>query len=585
MATGIGTYRPLITGSTHMVSTGHYLATSAGYRILEQGGNATDAGVAAGIALNVVLPQFTSFGGVAPIIVHDSGKRETMEISGLGRWPKEARIEYFNEHCGGDMPLGVLRTVTPAATDAWLTALKLYGTMSFEQVVTPALELAEGGFPIPLTLHRALVRAGDPLAHDEGDARHWRTTASVFYPNGKALEPGDLLVQPDLARTFRRLIQIERDQSKQGREEAIQAARDFFYLGDIAREMVDFCRAQGGLLSLDDLADFKVGVQSPAAGSYKGIDVYTCGPWCQGPTSIQALQVLEQFDLRSMGHNSPDYLHTIIEALKLAFSDRHHYYGDPDFVDVPMQGLLSKSFAKERAQAIQMDTAFPRMPAPGDPWAHQGNGPGASQLTSPEPVGGPIPADTSYACVVDRWGNAFSATPSDGIGGAPVTTGLGFVISPRGSQSWLDPNHPCALAPGKRPRLTPNPGLAMKDGKVWMPFGTPGGDVQCQSMVQLFLNVAEFGMDVQSAIEAPRVSTWSFPNSFHPHAYHPGLVGIEGRIASETAAELERRGHKAEVWDDWTGRMGCLCAIEVHRERGGLSAGSDPRRDGYAIGR
>jgi gamma-glutamyltranspeptidase/glutathione hydrolase len=585
MATGISTYRPLITGTTHMVSTGHYLATSAGYRILEQGGNATDAGVAAGIALNVALPQYTSFGGVAPIIVHDSAKQETMQVSGLGRWPRDASIDYFNQHTGGELPLGALRTVTPAAADAWLTTLKLYGTMTFEQVVTPALELAEGGFPIPTTLHRALVRAGDPLAHDEGDARHWQSTASVFYPNGKALGSGELLVQTDLGRTFRRLIEIEREHSPQGREQAIQAARDFFYLGDIAREMVDFCRDRGGLLSLRDLAEFAVTIEAPAAGSYKGIDVYTCGPWCQGPTSIQALHILEQFDLKAMGHNTPDYLHTVIEALKLAFSDRHHYYGDPDFVDVPLDGLLSKSFAVERARAIERNAAHPEMPRPGDPWAHQGGASKPSQLASPEPVGGGLPADTSYACVVDRWGNAFSATPSDGIGGGPVATGLGFVISPRGSQSWLDPDHPCSIAPGKRPRLTPNPGLAMKDGKVWMPFGTPGGDVQCQSMVQLFLNVTEFGMDVQTAIEAPRVSTWSFPNSFHPHAYHPGLVGVEGRISPETVAELERRGHQPDVWDDWTGRMGCLCAIEVDRERGGLSAGSDPRRDGYAMGR
>ena len=585
MATGISTYRPLITGVTHMVSTGHYLATSAGFRILEQGGNATDAGVAAGIALNVVLPQYTSFGGVAPIIIHDSQRGETVQISGLGRWPQEASIDYFMEHAGGDMPPGALRTVTPAAADAWLTALKLYGSMSFEQVVTPALELAEGGFPIPFTLHRALVRAGDPLAHDEGDSRHWRTTSSVFYPNGKALGPGDMLAQPDLARTFRRLIDVERGHACQGREDAIQAARDFFYLGDIAREMVDFCRSQGGLLSLEDLSGFSVEVLPPAAGRYKGIDVFTCGPWCQGPVSIQALQILESFDLGAMGHNSPDYLHTVIEALKLAFSDRHHYYGDSDFVDVPLEGLLSKSFAAERANSINPGSAYPEMPNPGDPWVHQDNVSRASKLTKPEPVGGAIPADTSYACVVDRWGNAFSATPSDGIGGAPVAEGLGFVISPRGSQSWLDPEHPCAIAPGKRPRLTPNPGLAMKAGKVWMPFGTPGGDVQCQSMVQLFLNVAEFGMDVQTAIEAPRVSTWSFPNSFHPHAYHPGLVGVEGRIPAETAAELERRGHRTEVWDEWTGRMGCLCAIEVDLERGGLSAGSDPRRDGYAMGR
>jgi gamma-glutamyltranspeptidase/glutathione hydrolase len=286
-----------------------------------------------------------------------------------------------------------------------------------------------------------------------------------------------------------------------------------------------------------------------------------------------------------MGHNSPEYLHTLLEALKLAFSDRHSYYGDPDFVDVPLDGLLSKAYATDRRSAIDPGRACPEMPLAGDPWPYQQGEPTAEKVAHPEPVSGKLQADTSYVCVVDRWGNAFSATPSDTAGNAPVARGLGFAISARGSQTWLDPDHPCALAPGKRPRLTPNPAMAFWDGKVWMPFGTPGGDVQPQSMVQLFLNVAEFGMDVQQAIEAPRVSTWSFPNSFWPHAYEPGLVGVEGRIHPDTLAELERLGHRLDVWEDWTVRMGCLCAIEVDRARGGLSAGADPRRDGYAIGR
>ncbi|MCH7605598.1 MAG: gamma-glutamyltransferase [Chloroflexi bacterium] len=225
MAIGLSTYRPLITGTTHMVSSGHYLATAAGYRVLEQGGNATDAGVAAGITINVVLPQYTSFGGVAPIILHDAQKQETVTISGLGRWPKAASIDYFNQHAGGDLPAGVLRTVTPAAADGWLTALKLYGTMTFEQVVTPALELAEGGFPIPASLHRALARAGDELTHDEGDSRAWRSNRDVFYPGGQALETGALLVQKDLARTFRRLIQVEKDNASSSEDHECSNAR------------------------------------------------------------------------------------------------------------------------------------------------------------------------------------------------------------------------------------------------------------------------------------------------------------------------------------------------------------------------
>ncbi len=580
MAIGLRSYRPLITGTTHMVSAGHYLATAAGYRILEQGGNATDAGVAAGIVINVTLPQYTSFGGVAPIILHDAQRGETVTISGLGVWPKAASIDYYNNHVNGDLPKGVMRTVTPAAADAWLTAIKLYGTMSFEQVVTPALELAEGGFPIPATLHRALVNnlENSPISG-------WPTSMEAYYPGGKVPDIGDVLVQPDLARTFRRLIEVERDNASRGREAAIQAARDFFYLGDIGEEMVRFVQEGGGLLTMEDLADFHVKLEKPAAGSYKGIDVYTCGPWCQGPVSIETLQILEGYDLKGMGHNSPDYLHTLLEALKIAFSDRHSYYGDPDFVNVPMDGLMSKAYAADRRGAIDPRLATPEMPLAGNPWAFQnGDGP-ATRVAHPKALAGVMEADTSYLCVIDRWGNAFSATPSDSMGNTPVARGLGFTVSSRGSQTWLDPDHPCALVAGKRPRLTPNPALAMRDGKVWMPFGTPGGDVQCQSMAQLFLNVVEFGMDLQQAIEAPRISTWSFPNSFWPHAYTPGAVGAEGRIPSDTLAELERRGHKVEVWDEWTVKVGNLCGIQVDRERGGLSAGADPRRDAYAMGR
>lgn len=580
MAIGLRSYRPLITGTTHMVSSGHYLATAAGYRILEQGGNATDAGVAAGIVINVTLPQYTGFGGVAPIIVHDAQRQETATIAGLGRWPKAASIEYFQQHAGGDLPSGILRTVTPAAADAWITALKLYGTMSFEHVVTPALELAEKGFPIPASLQRPLAGL-----FAQATANGWTTTLEAFFPGGKPLGIGDVLVQSDLARTFKRVIQAERENASQGREEALQAARDFFYKGEIAEEMVRFSQEQGGLLTMEDLADFQAKVEPPAIGSYNGIDVYTCGAWSQGPVSIQALHILEDCDLKGMGHNSPEYIHTFLEAMKLAFADRHAYYGDPDFVGVPLEGLLSKAYAAQRRNSIDSSQASVAMPYAGDPYAFQSGDSNGHIPAHPEPVAGRLEADTSYICVVDKWGNAFSATPSDSAGGAPVAKGLGFVISPRGSQSWLDSDHPSSVAPGKRPRLTPNPALAFKDGKAWMPFGTPGGDVQPQSMVQLFLNVAEFGMDVQQAVEAPRVSTWSFPNSFWPHAYYPGLVGVEGRLPAHTIAELERRGHQVDIWDDFTSKMGCLCAIQVDRERGTLSGGADPRRDGYAMGR
>ncbi len=588
MALGLRTYRPLIAGRTHMAAAGHYLATAAAYRILEQGGNATDAGVAAGIALNVTLPQYTSFGGVAPIMIHDAGRGETATIAGLGRWPKAASVDYFEANHGGQLPGGVLRTVTPSAADAWLSALQLFGTMSFRQVVTPALELAEQGFPIPQSLHRALAREEDKFANGSRDPRIWSTTLDVFFPRGKALGTGEVAVQKELANTFRRLISAERGAAGKGRVMGLQAARDIFYRGDMAHKMVEFNRAQGGLLSLDDMAEFEAKLEPPVSIDYKGIEVFTCGPWCQGPTTIQALGILSGFDLKAMGHNSPDYLHTLIESLKLAFSDRHSYYGDPDFVNVPMKGLLDPDYAAQRRQEIDRARACPDMPKAGDPWAYQGysdqNGSKATPA-HPEPVAGAAEPDTSYICVVDRWGNGFSATPSDGFSGAAAVPGLGFAMSTRGYQTWLDRDHPACLMPGKRPRLTPNPAMAFRDGKLWMPFGTPGGDVQCQSMTQLFLNVAEFGVDVQQAIEQPRVASWSFPESGFPHGYTPAAMSAEGRIDPETIRELERRGHVVDVWNDWTPSMGALCAITIDRERETLEVGADLRRDNYALGR
>ena len=585
MAIGIETHRPLITGVSHIASTGHYLATAAAYRILEQGGNATDAGVAAGLVLNVVLPQYTSFGGVAPILIYDKASNLTKSISGLGRWPKSASVEYFSKNHNLELPAGVLRTVTPSAADAWLTTLKNFGTMKFEEVVRPAWELAENGFPIPSSLHNALVKEGDKLVHDEGEGVFWSTSMDVFFRNGIALQTGQVLVQKDLANTFNRLIEVEKAYQSLGREEAIQSARDYFYKGEIAEEMVAFIQSQGGLLSIDDLAEFSVEIETPPSITYKDCEVYSCGPWCQGPVTLQTLKILETYDLVSMGHNSASYLHTVVEALKLAFADRHNFYGDPDFVNVPMEGLLSGDYAKTRAHMIDHNRAAVEMPLPGDPWKYQSGESSRGTVRVPKEVVGGLPADTSYISVVDQWGNAFSGTPSDGIGGGPTVPGLGFVISPRGSQSWLDEAHPSCLVPGKRPRLTPTPSMAFRNGRLLMPFGTPGGDVQCQSMVQLFLNVSEFGMNVQQAIEAPRISTWNFPNSFWPHAYHKNLIGIEGRIHSDTLAGLSSMGHELEVWDDWTPRMGALCAIEVDHERGALFGGADLRRDGYAIGR
>ena len=569
---GIPSYRPTVMGVIHMVSAGHYLAASAGYRILEEGGNAIDAGVASGIAINVTLPHMTSFGGVAPIIVYLAEAREVVTISGLGRWPRATSLELFTEKYG-EIPHGMGRTVVPAAADAWLTALERYGTMSFEQVVTPALELAEKGFPISPGLASSIADHADQISG-------WDETAGDFMPSGSPLRTGEVLVRDGLATLFREMIEVERA-STSGREAAIRAARDHFYTGEVAERMASFCQENGGYLTVEDLADFSVKVEAPEHGSYRDVDVYTCGPWCQGPSLVQILNIAERLNVGDMAHNSAPYLHALIEAVKLAFADREAYYGDPEFVDVPMEALLSKEYAAERAALFDLNKAWPEMPLHGNPWGE------AVEPASPDaPVQGALwQADTSYTCIVDRWGNAFSATPSDPELEAPMVPGLGFQMSTRGSQSWLDPAHPSRLEPWKRPRLTPNPAMAMKDGALLMPFGTPGGDAQPQAMAQVFLNMADFGMDPQQAIEAPRFSSLSFPNSFWPHAYLPGEVAVEGRMSSDAVAGLESRGHKVRAWSDWDQLAGGACAIRLDRERGVLQGGADPRREGYAIGR
>ena len=582
MPVGLTTYRPPIMGTTHMVSAGHYLAAAAGSRILEEGGNAIDAGVAAGIAINVTLPHATNFGGVAPIAIYDAASDSVVTISGLGRWPRAANIGYFNEHAGGQIPTGILRTVMPAAPDAWLTALEKYGTMTFESVVTPALELAEDGFPVSAYLREGLQTTEED---HEGGVAIWPSTREVYMPNGRVPQTGELLVQADLGRTFRRLIEAEWGASRLGREAGIRAARDRFYRGDIAEEMAAFSEEQGGLVTLQDLADFSVRVEPPVSGRFRDYAVYTCGPWCQGPVVAQTLQMLEDDDLAALGHNSVEYVHLVTQALNLAYSDRHAYYGDPDHVEVPIEGLLSKGYTRSR-RADAAPAAFPGMPEQGNPWPYQGGALRDMSPCAPAPAdAGRLMQDTSYVCVVDRWGNAFSATPSDPLAGSPIVPGLGLQMSSRGSQSWLDPDHPSSLQPWKRPRLTPNPAIAFKDGKMFMPFGTPGGDTQCTSMVQLFLNVAEFGMDVQQAIEQPRFAPWNFPNSFWPHSYYPGRLDVEGRIGAEVAAGLSARGHDVNALDDWSPMMGAMSAIVVDHEAGVLKAGADPRRDSYAVGR
>jgi gamma-glutamyltranspeptidase/glutathione hydrolase len=582
MATrGRATFRPTITGTHYMVSSTHYLATAAANRILQEGGNAIDAGVAAGLCVAVLERDLTDFGGVAPILIYSAREERVISISGLGRWPKAASVEWFERQHDGTMPVGIPRAVTPAAPDAWLQCLERYGTMTFGQVAQPAIELAEDGFPVFPRLAKALASCLEVF-------EAWPTSKAIFMPNGRLLGTGDVLVQKDLGHTFRALAQAERSAGGD-RVAGLRAAHDLFYRGEIARQIVRFCQEQGGVMTEEDLATYRSGNEPPAHTRYRGVDVYACGPWNQGPTLPLALNLLEGFDLQRLGWGSSEYLHVLIECMNLAFADREAFIGDPDFVDVPLAGMLSKEYAAERRELISMERAFGKLPPPGNPWAFQGGGGRRlGEATGvPERPSDLDQPDTSFICVFDREGNVFSATPSDPCAnpthGAPVVEGLGIIISGRGIQSRLERGHPAAVAPGKRPRMTPNPAMALKDGKPYLGWGSPGGDGQIQAMIQVFLNMVDFGLDPQEAIERPRAFTHSFPQSFYPHAMSPGRARLEARLGEGNVAALCERGHRAEIMPDWTPRGCGVCLVEG-RSNGTFAAGADPRRECYAAG-
>jgi gamma-glutamyltranspeptidase / glutathione hydrolase len=572
-------HRPTIAVTRHAIAAGHYLAATAGFDILQAGGNAIDAGVAAGIALGVVQSDLVNVAGVAPILVYLADKREVATIAGLGPWPRALDPELFLREHDGRIPIGVLRTVAPAAPDAWITALRRWGTMSFGEVAAAAIRLARDGFPMYPLMAASLEK------HAKRHAM-WPSSAAIYLPQGRPPETGEVFRQDDLAASLQYMADEEKAAANgsrgRGRERGLDAARDAFYRGDIARRIVAFMKAEGGLLAAEDLAEYHSPVGPPERRRFGDLEVFTCGAWCQGPVLLQTLALLEGVDLKALGRGSADYVHTLAESLKLAFADREAYYTDPAVGPVPLPTLVSSEYAAERRKLIRPDKAWPEMPPPGRLGAPIGFG--EQRLSASPPNLFPEP-DTSYVCVADRWGNLFSATPSDGSYGSPVVPGTGLIPSNRGSQSRPDPRHPAGAAPGKRPRLTPNPALAIKgDGAEFFPFGTPGGDVQTQAMLQVLLNVFVHGKDVQSAIEAPRFASYSFPSSFAPYDYYPGRLAIEGRFPEEVIADLARRGHQVERWPDWIWLAGAVCAIRADRKRGVMEAGADPRRAAYALG-
>jgi len=569
-------------GSRHAVSSGHYLATAAAHAILEAGGNAVDAGCCAGMALAVLHADEVDFGGVAPIMIR-TAEGEATTIDGLGTWPAGIPADLFVREHGGTIPVGLLRTVVPAAPDAWITALREHGTMGFGAVAAAATRLATDGFAVfPLLAEGIAMRA-------KGYER-WPSNAAIYLPGGRPPQVGERFVQADLGRTLGLMAEAE-SAAGGDRVAGLEAARAVFYEGEIAERIARYHEEHGGYLTREDLASFRSRVEPPVATRWRDLELLTCGPWCQGPMLAQALLILEAAGFEELEHNGAEYVHLVVEALKAVFSDREHHYGDPEFVDVPLDRLLSAEHAAARAAAIDRGRASSGLPEPlfgvaqplpraSDAAApsHIGEG-GAAVLAESEPTEG----STSYVCVVDRWGNSFSATPSDGASTSPVIPGTGIVPSLRGLQSRPDPNHPSGVAPGKRPRLTPNPAIAVADDGRAIPFGCPGGDMQVQAMLQVLLNHVHFGFDLQQAVNAPRFSTWSFPNSFAPFEYLPDRLLLEDRFPEETIAELERLGHAVSRWPAFTRDAAAVEAIVNDPVSGFVYAAADPRQPASAI--
>lgn len=550
-------HRPTIQATRHAVAASHYLAAEAGYAVLEAGGNAIDAGVAAGLTLGVVHSDIVNIAGVAPIMIR-LATGEIVSLDGLGVWPRATDIGMFQREHGGVIPEGILRTVVPAAPSAWLTALARYGTMSLGEVAGMAIDCAAHGFPVyPLF--------ANTIAENRERYARWPDNARIYLPDGRPPAVGEIFLQTDLADTLRYLVDEERARGG-SRRDGLEAAHRAFYQGDVAVAIADYHRQHGGWLEREDLAAFRVREEPTVAVAFGDLTVHCCGPWCQGPSLAQLLTLLAPLDLAGFGHNSDGYLHLLVEAVKRVFADRERYIGDPAFNEVPLERLLGEDYLGELRRAIDPQRAW-------SPTDEAAGGTASGDL------------DTAYVAVVDHMGNCFSATPSDTSADTPVIPGTGLCPSSRGSQSRADPTHPAAAGPGRRPRLTPNPALVLKGNAPWLVFGTPGGDVQVQAMAQVLLNLAVFGMDVQEAVEAPRVASFDYPGSFAPHTRHPGLVRLENRLPADLDAELGRRGHRVERWPDWSWKAGGVCAIRVGGPGACHRAGADPRRESYALGR
>jgi gamma-glutamyltranspeptidase/glutathione hydrolase len=592
------TQKPPLYGSHWMAITGKPLAATAGARMFEKGGNAVDAACAM-LAATSTMWDVLSWGGETQALVYNPKTGKVVAINGLGVAPTGATAAFFKgKGLAGPPEDGPLSAVTPGTPGALITMLAEFGTLSLADVLAPSIELADG--------YAIDAETADRIEADKATIKQWRYAKAVMLPHaGEAREAaaaGEIFRQADLAATLRKLVEAEAAALKAGksRKEALQAAYDRFYRGDVAEEFVRGAREEGALITADDLANWRVKLEEPQHTTYRGIEVYKLDRWTQGPAMLQALNVLENFDLRSMGYNSANYIHTVYQAMNLAFADRDFYYGDPSFPpEEPIRGLLSKDYAKQRAALVDPGAANDAAIGPGDPYPFQGGtNPYADLLkkraamvpafdaarfaAATDPVDGSFYRGTTSVVAADEEGWFVSMTPSGGWVPAVIAGRTGIGMSQRAQQFVIDPavNPYNVIEPGKRPRVTLTPSLAFKDGKPWLAFAVQGGDTQDQNLLQFFLNVVEFGMTPQQAVEAPNFTSWQMRDSFVPHESFPGRITLNNSVPDWTRRELKSRGYKAEYAPRTSGPINAILIDHAH---GTFWGGSSNHGEDYGI--
>jgi gamma-glutamyltranspeptidase/glutathione hydrolase len=572
------TMRPEIVGDHGIVAAGRHYSVSAGTRILQQGGNAVDAGVATVFAASVVEISHFGFGGEVPTMIYDAKTKQTVVINGQGPAPKAATPALFAKKGKVDAN-GPLGATLPTVLDTMAIALERYGTMRLEQVMAPAIEFADG---VPMY---AYLRENLEANKKKTLAYKW---GHLYFPNDHVAEVGEVFRQPNLAKTLRTIVAAEHDAFEKTHDRAtgIRAGRDAFYKGDIARKIADADRAEGGVITYDDLAGYHGAVETPTTTTFHGYQVLKAGPWDQGPVLLETLNILEGIDLKAMGANSADYIHNVHEAIKLAYDDRNAYLGDPAFAKVPLKGLLSKEYAAERRKLIGARAFLDHRP--GDPFAFDPDVKAPAVRYMPHSQGqkdADTNGDTTCVDVVDKDGNLFSATPSSGwlLGGAFIAGETGVPLSNRMQVFDLDPASPNVLVGGKRPRTTLTPTIVLKDGKPFLAISTPGGDSQDQQVLNVLLQMMVFDQDIQAAIEAPRINSDHPHSSFDNHESIPGQLEVENRVPAKVLDDLRARGHAIRAIGPYSMSTGVV-AVGVDPVHGTLRGGADPRRERYVFG-